>query len=204
MINVTNLQHKHGHANPYIMNDTPNTQQTTPSDYNIEKESIVNATNELLKWYHGCTGHFTAKAKEIIESSDNPDIIENVFADFLNDEATGICTRLGFQPFGMDEPANNNPQNHDADYDLDDENNDDDIIDDNDEDMITISRKRMLQLEYVLENARNTADFYKAGLEAEMEGFSSMMVDYRHLEAKYEDLKNKLNELRYGNQEFGE
>ena len=200
MIHVKNLQHKHEHANPYIMNNTPNTQQTTPSDYNIEKESIVNATNELIKWYHGCTSHFTAKAKEIIESSDNPDIIQNVFADFLNDEAVGICRELGFQPFGIEEPINNTPQNHDADYDLDDE---DDEENTEYEEMLDAAHNAIVQLRDEAEAAHHKAELYKAALEGNIEAQARMLVQYRALATENEELKNRLNQLLYGNQESG-
>lgn len=182
------------------MNNTPNTQQTIPSDYNIEKENIVNATNELLKWYHGCTSHFSAKAKEIIESSDNPDIIENVFADFLNDEAIGISRELGFAPFGNDEPLNDDPQNYDVDYDLDEEDEEDTTYDE----LFNAYHSRILQLENELKAANHKAELYKAGLEGNIEAEACMMVDYRRMAEENEVLKNRLNELLYGNQESGE
>lgn len=183
------------------MNNTPNTHQTLPSEYNIEKESVVNATNELLKWYHGCTSHFTAKAKEIIESSENPDIIENVFADFLNDEAIGIYQELNILPFGNDNADHDIPQNHDADYDLDDE---DDEEDSKYEEMFDAVQNAIAQLRDEAEAANHKAELYKAGLEGNIEAEARMMVDYHRMAEENEELKKRLNELLYGNKESGE
>lgn len=175
------------------MEKTPqNTPEGNPSDHHSKKGSIVTRTNELLKWYYGCTSYFTKMAKDIIDESDEPNLVENIVADFLNDEAERISQELDLELSDDDDTQTHIPFseqcNEDEEYD----------------DLLGISRCRISELEDALEVANHKAELYKAGLDGNIEAEAVMMTDYHRIVNENKELKEQINVLLYGNQESGE
>lgn len=177
------------------MEKTPqHTPEGNPSYHHSKKGSIVTRTNELLKWYYGCTSYFTKMAKDIIDESDEPNLVESIIADFLNDEAERISQELDLELSDDDNSQTQIPLSEQC---IENE-------DEEDDELLGISRFRIPELEDALEVANHKVELYKAGLDGNIEAEARMMVDYHRLVNENKELKEQINVLLYGNQESGE
>ena len=69
--------------------------------------------------------------------------------------------------------------------------------------MLDAAHNAIDQLKDEAEAAHHKAELYKAALEGNIEAQAKMLVQYRALATENEELKNRLNQLFYGNQESG-
>ena len=170
------------------MNGTKqHTQQSNHPDNSDWKKQEFYSIDELLKWYHGCTKHFTAKVNVLIASSDTSDTIADIIAHFLSNESRVICRDLGFVSSDKDD-EDGHADDEDADCD----------------EQEAIYEANIMELEAEVEYAKNKAELYKASFEALIEKAAFLMVYQKHLEEENVELHKQLTELLYGDQESGE